>query len=98
VVENALATADTARIEAQDREAALREHVKQVVDDLVVHRSPEFGVRMEHQRDRRIGLLARLITAFEPAFRAVEDDFGHGALFLGCRSALGQLDERDAAT
>ena len=43
VVELALAAADAAEIEAQHREAALREHVEELVDDLVVHRPPNCG-------------------------------------------------------
>src|SRR5579862_4741559 len=46
VIELALAAADAAEVEAQDREAALREHVKELVDDLVVHRPAELGMRV----------------------------------------------------
>ena len=81
VVEHALAAADAAEVEAQHREAALREHVEQIVDDLVVHRPAELRVRMQDDGDRRVGLLAGLVAAFEPAVRAVEDHFWHRSFF-----------------
>ena len=48
----ALAAADAAEIEAQHRKAALREHVEELIDDLVVHRAAELRVRMEDDGDR----------------------------------------------
>ncbi len=51
MVEFALAAADAAEVEAERREAALLEHVEQLVDDLVVHRSAELRVRMKDDRD-----------------------------------------------
>jgi hypothetical protein len=54
VVELALASADAAEIEPQRREAALLEHVEQVVDDLVVHRAAELRMWMKNHRNRRI--------------------------------------------
>ena len=89
VVELALATPDAAEVEAQHREAALREHVEELVDDLVVHRPAELRVGMEDDGDRAVALLGRLETAFEPAGRAGEDDFGHRkAAPIGSRARM----------
>jgi hypothetical protein len=77
MIESALAAADAAKIEAQRREAALLEHIEELVDDLVVHRPTELRVGVQDDRDRRVLLLRRLIAAFETAGRAVEDDFRH---------------------
>jgi hypothetical protein len=52
VVELALAAADAAEVEAQHREAALREHVEELVDDLVVHRAAELRMRVQDDGDR----------------------------------------------
>ena len=49
VVEIALAAADPAEIEAQAGEAALLEHVEKPVNDLVVHRAAEAGMRVQHE-------------------------------------------------
>ena len=77
VVEGALAAADAAEIEAQHGEAALLEHVEEVVDDLVVHRPAELRVRMQNDPDRRVAAFAGLEAALEAASRACEDHFGH---------------------
>ena len=50
----------------------------QVVDDAVVHRSAKLRMRMQDDRDWRVLGFLRMIAAFEAAFRAGEDDFGHG--------------------
>ena len=75
-----------ARVEAQHRKAALSEHVEQVVDDLIVHRAPEFGVRMQDDRDRRVGAVTGLVAAFEAAFGPVEDNFWHQSFPLAGRA------------
>src|SRR5690606_35247357 len=77
MVELALAAADAAEIEAQRGEIALLEHVKEFIDDLVVHRSAKLRVWMKHDRDRRVLFLRRLVATFEASGRACEDDFGH---------------------
>ena len=77
MVEFALAAADRTEVEAQRREAALLEHVEQLVDDLVVHRAAELRVRMQDDGDRGVLLLGGLVAAFEAAGWSVEDDFGH---------------------
>src|SRR5688572_3065938 len=98
MVELALATADATEIETQRREAALHEHVEQLVDDLVIHGAAEAGMRVQDDRDRRALFLARLIPAFEATRGAVEDDFGH-TLYPIRPGAQGnaRLDEEHAA-
>src|SRR3569833_1372520 len=100
VVEQPLAAADATRIEAQDRKAAFREHIEQVVDDLVVHRAAEFRVRMEHDRDRRVRVFAGLVAPLEAAFGPVENYFWHRSFPLaeaGLGAGYARLDERNAA-
>ena len=75
MVEFALAAADAAEVEAQRREAARLEHVEQLVDDLVVHRTAELRVRMQHDGDRGVLLLGRLVSALKATGGSVEDDF-----------------------
>ena len=77
VVEIALAPANTAEIEAEAGEAALLEHVEQAIDDLVVHRAAEAGMRMQHQRDRRRFRGRGLITPLEPAVGSCKNHFRH---------------------
>src|SRR5690606_40775663 len=77
VVERALAAAYAPKIEAQRGEAALLEHIEQIVDDLVVHRAAELRMRMKDERDGRVLFLRRLIAAFKTASRAGENDLGH---------------------
>ncbi len=78
VVEHALAFADSAEIEAEGREAAPDEGLIEELDDLVVHRAPGLGVRMEDQRDGRARPAAGVETPFEASLGAGENDFGHG--------------------
>ena len=42
---------------------------------------PNSGVRVQDERDRRVFALALLVTAFEAAVRAGENDFRHGDSF-----------------
>jgi hypothetical protein len=77
VVERALAAADAAEIEAQHGEAAMRERVVALVDDLVIHRAVKLRVRMQNHRDRCVLLLGRMIAAFEAARGAGENNFRH---------------------
>ncbi len=84
VVEAALAAADAAEVEAQHRKAAVDESLVQPLDDAVVHRAPALRVRVEDHRNRRARARRRSETAFEAAFRAGENDGGHGrALDMG---------------
>src|SRR5690606_24864288 len=85
VVEGALAPPDTAEIETKDREAALREHVVELVDDLVVHRPAELRVRMKDDGDGPVLLLGGLETPFEAAGRPGEDHFWHCPCLLSWR-------------
>jgi cysteine desulfurase len=48
----------------------------------VIHRAAELRMRMQHDRDRRVLLLGGMITAFEAAGGAGENDFRHPALAL----------------
>ena len=77
VVEDALAAPDTAKIETQRRKAAPHEAVVHGDDDRVVHRAL-LRVRLEQDGDRRARAAGGLVTAFEPAFGAGENHFGHG--------------------
>ena len=77
VVECALRPADAAKIEAQRREPAFGERVIGVVDDLIVHRPAELGMRVEHHRDRRAALLGGVEAAFQPSGGTVEKDLRH---------------------
>ncbi|MGY3081796.1 hypothetical protein ACVWZZ_008204 [Bradyrhizobium sp. LM6.10] len=78
MVERALAASDATEVEAQHREAAMRERVVALVDDLMIHRAVKLRVRMQDHRDRCVLLLGRVIAAFETASRAGENNFGHG--------------------
>jgi len=77
VIEFALAASNAAEVEAQRCETALLEHVEQIIDDLVVHRSAELRMWMKDERDRSILFFGRLIATFEASGRTVENDFWH---------------------
>jgi citrate lyase beta subunit len=77
VIEHAFRAPDAAEVEAQHGEAQGVEGVMQIVDNLVVHRSAKLRMRMQHDRNRRIPVFLRVITAFKPAFGAGENHFGH---------------------
>ncbi len=77
VVENALALADAAEVEAQGREAAPHERLVERLHDRIVHRAAAVGMRMQDQRDGSAGAGTGAETAFETAFRPWKDDFGH---------------------
>ncbi len=87
MVERALAPADAAEVEPQHREAALGEHVEQLIGDLVVHRPAELRVRMKNDGDRRGPGLARLVTALKAAGGASERQPQH--LRLGSYAGRG---------
>src|SRR5665213_35910 len=55
----------------------MREGVIALVDDLVIHRAVKLRMRMQNHRNRRVLLLGRMVTAFEAARGAGEDDFRH---------------------
>src|SRR5262249_10921884 len=77
MIERALAAADAAEVEPQDREIAVREGIVELVDDLVVHRAPELRVRVQDDRDRRVLLLRRVEPAFDPSGGSGENNLGH---------------------
>ena len=54
--------------------------ILQFVDDLVVHGAAMLRMRVQKQRQRRIGFLGGVVTAFQAAFWAIENDFGHDGL------------------
>jgi hypothetical protein len=87
VIEAALAAADTAGVEAQDRKAAIHEHVEQREHHLVVHRPAVLRVGMKDQRNRRVFFLALVITTLEATLRAGEHHIRHGD-FLNLRFLL----------
>src|SRR6266702_4216133 len=76
--DGALAADDTAEIEPQHGKISMRERIIELIDDLVVHRAAELGMRMEHDGDRRIPLPGRVIPALDPSCGAGEDDLWHG--------------------
>src|SRR5262249_30126915 len=77
MIERALAAADAAEIETQYREAAMRERVVALIDDLVVHRAVELRMRMQDHRNRRVLLFRRMVAAFKTDCGTGEDDFRH---------------------
>jgi len=77
IIENALAFAHAAEIEAQRREAATHERLVQLLHDAVVHRAARLGMRMEDHGDRRARTRRWAETTFEAAFGAGENDVGH---------------------
>src|SRR5262249_48870986 len=92
VIERALAASDTAKIEAQHGKIPMSERVVELIDNRVVHGAAELRMGMQHNRDRGVLDLGRMVTAFYPAGGAGEDDLGHGH-DLNCfkRSAHGLL-------
>ena len=83
-----LTAPDAAKIEPQHGEAKVEEGIMQIVDDPVVHCPAELRVRMQNDRDRCILQFLRVIAAFEAAFGAGEDHFGH---WRSIRSVLGPV-------
>src|SRR3954454_3160552 len=83
MVEGTLAASDAAEIEPQYREATMHERIVELVDDLMIHRAPELGMRMQHDGDRCVFHACRMVPAFDPAGRAGEDDFRHSDLNSG---------------
>src|SRR4051812_19156265 len=77
VVESALAAADAAEIEAQNRKAAVQEVVVKVIDDLVVHRAPELRVRVQHDGDGSPLMLRGLVATLNTTGWPREDDLRH---------------------
>ena len=77
MVEFALAAADATEIEAENSEAALREHVEKLVDHLIVHRPAKRRMRMEDDRDRAVFPLGGLEAPFEAPGGPGENDFRH---------------------
>ena len=77
VVEHALRTADAAEIKPERGKPPPGENLIQFVDDLVVHGAAVLRMRMQQQRQRRIDPIGGVITAFQAAFGAIENDFGH---------------------
>src|SRR5947209_1130998 len=77
VIERSLASTDASEIETQHRKSAMRERVIALVDDLMIHRTMKLRMRMQHHRDWRVLLLRRMVTAFETACGAGENDFRH---------------------
>src|SRR5205085_10008994 len=77
VVEHALALADAAEVEPEGREAAPHEGLVEGEHDRIVHRAAALRMRMQDQSDGRAGAGTRVETAFETAFGAGKNDFGH---------------------
>jgi hypothetical protein len=77
VIKRPLAAPDAAEIETQNGKSAMRESIVTLVDDLMVHRAVKLRMRVQDHRDRRVLLLGRMVTAFETARRAGENDFRH---------------------
>jgi hypothetical protein len=78
----ALAAPDTAEVEPQDGETQIVEGVVQVVDDLVVHRPAIGRMRMQHDGDRRVAVLLRVVAAFQSSVGAGKDYLWHCTLLM----------------
>ena len=76
----ALAPAHAAEIEPQHGKAHVVKRVVEVIEDLVVHRAAELGVRVQHDGDGRVLFLLRMVAAFEAAFGSGKNHLGHGQL------------------
>ena len=76
-IEGALRFADAPEIEPEHREPPVGKRVEHRVDDAIVHVAAVEGVRMQHDRDGRVGRFTLMIAAFEAAVGTVEDNFGH---------------------
>jgi len=48
----------------------------------VIHRTAELRMRVQHDADRGVILLGRMITAFDAAGRTCENDFGNWSINL----------------
>ncbi len=44
---------------------------------LVVHRAAMLRAGVQHERDRAVRFLPRVVTSFQSSFRPVENDFRH---------------------
>jgi hypothetical protein len=77
MVERSLASSHAAKIEAQHRKVSVRKRIVQLVYDLMVHRPPELGVRMQDDPDRGISLPGWMVSAFNATSRAGKYDLGH---------------------
>jgi hypothetical protein len=77
MVERALRPANAAKIEAQNRKAALGKGVIKVINDLVIHRPAKLRVRMQNDRDGRAALFGRVEPSFETTGGSVENHLGH---------------------
>src|SRR6516165_4778956 len=82
VIETALATPNAAKVETQRGKAPVHEGVIELIDDLVIHRTAELWMRVQHDADRSVLLLGRMITAFDAAGRTCENHFGHCSINL----------------
>ncbi len=80
VVEQAFAPPHAAKVEAQHGKAAPLERVIEVVDHLVVHRAPILGVRMQDERDGRVGRGIVVVARLDPPRRAADIHLGHEPL------------------
>jgi len=78
VVETPLGPSDAAEIEPKRRESAPHEGMVHGINHLVVHGAAMLRLRMQEERDRRIGLFPVMIPAFKPSIRSIENDFWHG--------------------
>src|SRR3546814_9245486 len=72
-----------AEIEPQRGETAPLGGLVEFDDHPVVHRAARGGMRMEDHRHRRARARRGGETAFETAFGAGKDDFGHNTRWLG---------------
>src|SRR5260370_24902303 len=76
-MEGGLGGAEAGEVETEHRKSAMRKGVVALVDDLVIHRAVKLRMRMQDHRNRRVLLLGRMITAFETARGAGENNFRH---------------------
>ena len=77
VVEQALAPPHAAEVEAQHREATPLKGVIQVIDDLVIHGAAELRMRVQNERNRRVGAGIVMVAGLDPAGWTADIHFRH---------------------
>src|SRR5262252_1361145 len=82
MIETALAAPDAAEIKTQRGKVAVHEGVIELINDLVIHRAAELRMRMQHDADRSVLLLGRMVAALDAASRTCENNFGHCSINL----------------
>ena len=77
MVEGALTAADAAEIKAERRKSPMHERVVELIDDRVVHRSAELGMRVQVDGDWCVFLPGGVISPLNASGGTGEDNFRH---------------------